>query len=394
MITTKRFLIILCLVFFFLTGISLVLGVSVRPGRIVIPFEPNGVFKGTVYFGTGGRTPHLGISSSGEFEVIIDKTELYCNKEPCSVNYTVIMPESFDTPGLHRAKIKAGEIFDEKREGMIITVVGISMLIDVEVPYPGKYLKFNSFKAVNKEAGEEIPFTAVLVSKGDQVINSAKGVINIYNRFDEIIGTISTNTLINIQPGDKIELTAGWDSGTYEKGHYHSFIDVIYDGLKTNKTTSFKLGGLDVELVNYTKEIIIGGIKPLDLFVESLWSERISNLKAKVTVLDNESKELTSFETLTVSLPAWKSTVLKGYLDTEMLDINDYNIRITLLFEDIAKDYDRLISIIEPPGEKEKKSIFTAKNVLIASAILLIIILLIVYLVISKKKFKKEEDKK
>ena len=390
---------ILSLIIFLLTSLFMSAGVSVSPGRVKLSFVPNAVYEGAANFGTGGRTNHLAISvDSSNFEIILDKEELFCDIEPCVVNYKVIMPASFDKPGFHGGSITAREVFDEDPGGFITVVVSMTMPISIEVPYPGKYLEFKSFEATNKDAGEEIPFVAVLVSKGDQVINSAKGIIRVYNKNNKLIGSISTNTWINIEPREEIKLYSMWDSGNNEKGRYHADIIVDYDGLKTNETTKFKLGGLDVELLNYTKEVIIGGIRPFYLLVESIWSEDIPNLKASVSVLVNDSDEITSFETLTKNLPAWGSVPLEGYLDTGPLNLSDYRIHITLFFEDLTKTYDGLISIIEEPSQVDEtgagliKRIFTIKNILIVLIVLLVvmIIFLIYVLVPKRKKYKKE----
>ncbi|HHE36224.1 MAG TPA: hypothetical protein ENL16_00230 [Candidatus Woesearchaeota archaeon] len=385
-------LIILSLVLLGNTLISY--GVSVSPGSVRIDFIPNYVYKGTARLGTGGRTPHLGINTTADgFKIIVDKKELRCDVEPCEVNYEVVMPSSFDTPGVHKGYITASEIFDEPQTSQINVRVHIRMPIYIRVPYPGKYLEFSSFKATNKEAGEKIPFEAVLISRGDEVINSVRGLIFVYDRFDKLIGEVSTNSVSDVQPGEKVNLFGVWDSGDYEKGRYHASIIVYYDGKQANRTTNFKLGGLDVELVNYTREVVIGGIKPFQVVVESIWSETIPNMRAKVSVLDNESEEITSFETLTKKLPAWGSVVLPGYLDTSLLSIDDYNISTVLFFENLTKEYEGVVSVVEEPSEKEGRGpgflsrVFTIRNTLIALIVLLIIILcFVVYLLVFSKR--------
>ena len=388
----------------FLTVFPMASSVSVSPGMIIIPFEPNGVYEGTAVFSTGGRTNHLGISAGStrnDFEIIVDKDELYCDREPCRVNYKVIMPDSFDRPGRHKGRITAREIFDEGQGSGINVVVHMSLVIYVEVPYPGKYLAFSTFKAGNVEAGETVPFEAVFVSKGYETINSVKGRINVYDRNDNLIGIRDTNKVTNVKTNENVVLEALWDSGIYERGRYYAVLHVDYDGLKINHTTKFKLGGLDVELINYTKEIVIGGIKPFNLQVESMWSEHISNLRASVSVLDEEAKELTSFETLTKNLGAWNIVVLQGYMDTQALELGDYNLNIMLYFANLTKPYDGVISIVEEPSEAAEgrgwiKGIFTIKTALIVLVALLIALLVfLVYLLIPKsKKYKKGGDKK
>lgn len=397
----KKIFLIINLLVFFLSGSILISGISVSPGKIEMGFVPNAVYEDVAKFGAGERTTHLEISTGGNFEIQVDKEELFCDVEPCMVNYKVIMPESFEKPGKQVGYIQAREVFEEERPGFIKVVLQIKMPVHIFVPYPGKYLELQSFTATNKEAGAEIPFKATLTSKGDEVIKSVRGLILVYDRNNNQIGRLNTANVKDIQPGETFNLFADWDSGDYEKGRYHADITVNYDGFEINETTNFKLGGLDVELINYTKEVLIGGIKPFDVSVESIWSESIPNMKAGVAVLNDKSKEITSFETITKKLLPWRTATLKGFLDTSMLNLSNYTLNITLFFENLTKSYEAKVSIVEPEVPEEEKAswlsnishIFTIKTLLIVVVILFIVVIIfLAYILIPKKKDKKRKN--
>jgi len=114
---------------------------------------------------------------------------------------------------------------------------------------------------------------------------------------------------------------------------------------------------------------------------------------------------LTSFETLTRTLAAWKTETIKGYLDTTPLNLGDYDLKIVLLFANLSKEYDGNLSIIEEPPEPEPEkpgffsrlfsSIPTLKVInIILIALLIIMFIILLYILIPKKKEKKEEKKK
>ncbi len=393
------------IVLFFIINLFIVSGLGVSPGRTVVSFVPNEVYKGEVCFRPEGN-PHLKIDVEGELAeyITLEKEELFIQGDSGCVEYTLRMPASFDKPGRHTANIRGLEIIGEQEGGGLITAkVRINSQLWVLVPYPGKYLEINYFRASNVEAGEKVTFEAKATSRGDHVISLAKGYIYVYNREDRLIGGTQTDSAINIETDEERTFTATWDSGDYEKGNYHALLRLKYDGSESNATTKFKLGGLDVELINYTRELAPGGIKEFYLTVDSIWSEAIPNLKAEVDVYNplNHSEDdepLASFETLTRVLPAWGTQRLLGYLDTSKLDLGVYDLDIQLFFANLTKGYEGNLSIIEEEEEavpSEEKgflgmigSMFTLKTIIIILIILLIVIIgiLISTLVPRKKK--------
>jgi hypothetical protein len=386
-------------------GSSLVLGLGVSPARVTMRYAPNSdyVYEGQACYATAGYG-HLQLSKGGEFQenlkfINAEDNQFYPEERGC-LEYTYRMPDIIERPGTHRTVLYATEVPDESG-GMINAVVRIEHQIDVFVPYPGKYLEIVEFLGQNKDAGADIPFKASAINRGNETINQAQGTISIYDYKMSLIGTIKTNNLKNIEPDQTKEFTASWDSGDYKQGNYHAFIKITYDdGLQINATTDFKLGGLDVSLVDYSKEIIIGGIRPFEAVVDSVWSETVKNVRAYVEVLNSSGDVLTSFETLTRDIPAWGTATLRGYIDISNLKLGVYDLKINLSFENLNKMYDKNLSIIkEPETEKPKKdlwniigTVFTTKVIMIVLGLLLLItIAILVYVLLPKKKKEREQ---
>jgi len=399
----KKGLLILSIILLSISCLPFISGVSISPSRVILEFVPNSVYKDVANFGTGGRTNFLAIGSLGDFNITFNKDFLDCDIEPCLVNYTVHMPKSFPTPGRKQALIVVHEAFQEEQTGIINAVVSVSMQVYIDVPYPGKYLELQSFEATNVAAGENVSFAAFYLSRGNETINTVSGTVSVYDKDDKLIGTVNTNTRKNAKLNDEVRLMATWPSGDYKQGNYHSKLLVTYDGKKANASADFKLGGLDVSLINYTKEIIIGGIKPFQAVVDSVWSEAIPDVRAQVTIINSTNlAELTTFETLTRSLPPWGRATIEGYFDTAALGLGNYKLKIVLLFQDLKKEYNGTLSIVNPPPppKVKKPNIFTklasasltVKVLVMALLILLIIVIIVLILTLLPRK-KKQENK-
>ena len=373
-------------------------GLRISPPRVVLIFEPNMVYEGGVCFVPEGN-PHIELDVVGDLVeyITLEKTEMIITGESGCVGYTLRLPESLDRPGMHQALIRGAEVPPEAARDFIVARVRMNHQLRVLVPYPGKYLEINSFQATNAEAGETIFFEAHVTSKGEETINFAKGTIMVFDRDKKQIGSVTTNTLSNLKNEDKGILRAQWNSGNYEKGNYEALLVIDYDGLKTNASARFKLGGLDVELINYTREVYLGGIKPFYVIIESIWSEEIPVAYANINVIGNESKSLTSFDTLTKSIPAWGDVLLQGYVDTDALGLGSYNATITLFFSGLNKTYDAQFSVVEtPPPEKEQGKGFLARimsgpvilqiTLVVLLLLLLIVIIWLITLIVPKKK--------
>jgi hypothetical protein len=409
--------------YFFITiliiGISssLVMGLGVSPSRVVLKFEPNFVYDRDVCY-TVQSMPILRISTSGEYADRIEFTNIQGNlldvREVGCLHYKFTMPPTVDKPGMHYTSIFATEVPEEGSGGMFRVNVRIEHQMWLFVPYPGKYIEINRFEATNVAAGDPVPMQAEIVNKGTDVVNEVRGTIKIYDRTDKLIGTISTNTLKNLAPDEMKYLTASWDSGDYKADNYRADLDVVYDAGINNATSPFKLGGLDINLLDYTKELEVGeGFKGFFVTADSIWSQTIEKVRAIVNVHNDSANPvpITTVETVSRDIPAWGTEKLTGFIDMTNLKIGKYFLNITLFFKDpevAEKDKQKYyegeltIKAPPPPPEPPKKSIgqvlkgiFTTQVLLIIFGVLVLVVLaILVYLLVPKRKKDKEKEKK
>jgi hypothetical protein len=381
------------------------LGVS--PSRVSMNFEPNFEYEGEACFSPQGIT-RLKIEPNGETGQYLtikgtdENGEIDAAVNNC-ISYKLKLPERFDKPGLKQGGISALEISDESY-GNVQVRVRIHHQIWVFVPYPGKYLEITSFEAGNVKAGGTVPFTVNIQSKGDETIEEAEGRIYIYKSKNQI-GVIDTNVARNLELDQARVLNAKWDSTGYKEGNYEAFADITYDGQEVNATAEFKLGGLDTNLANYTRELVVGQIKEFYARVDSIWDEPLQGVRVVANVYNSskQAQPLATVETVTRTLQPWANEELKGFLDISSLNVGAYDMKLTLYFaemgsanEMIKKYNDTLRIVPEPPKPIEKKpSIFSrfasaklTTKIMIGSLLLLLILAIgfLIYILLPKNK--------
>ncbi|MFC1648647.1 hypothetical protein ACFL1B_04270 [Nanoarchaeota archaeon] len=373
----KKTLIVFFL-FFLLCNQAIALKVE---GRVTIPFEPNLEYKGDVCIIPEGIS-YLYLEPQGDIADLIELevTEIDLSEGPGCVKYSFTLPSEM-RPGIRTSQIM---IMEKPPEGgaMISAVVHIGHQIFIDVPYPGKWLEID-LQIPNKESGEEVPMKTKIRSRGEEVINIIKGKVDIYNWDDELVDTLDTNTVTNLASQGSSELIANWDSTGHPSGDYNAIATVTYDGSSETDDAIFKLGSMEVRLVEHTNTVFYRkGIVPFRLIAESYWSELIPRIKAHVDVYNGTTK-LTEFDTLTQDIEPWKKKELDGYLDANVLGLETYDIKINLSFSGFSRIYDsKLVVAEEPVPEVYEPSIFErlgkTKILLISTIILAILALLII----------------
>ncbi len=363
-------------------------------GRVIINFEPGKVYEGNVcVIPEGVQAVELKANPVGGAEIILDKDTLDLTEGPACTKYTVKLPERFEKPGMQRMSIAVTQKVPESEE-TIIARVRVIHQVWVDVPYPGKYLEA-SLAARNADAGGVVYFKAEVTSKGKETINFAKGKVYIYNWDDELVGEEETNTVTSLKTQQSATLTAKWNSTTNTVGDYHALLVVTYDGLKTNATAKFKLGSLEVRMVDYTKKVFKKGIVPFSVVAESYWSQPVKGVKAVVEVLNASNHKVAEFETLSKDFKPWQRLPLEGYLDTTNIPVGNYSLKITLFYEEESKEYQGSLEVTEEAVIEEGGSVKDYINaylnspkalLLTAAALALIATILIIKLLLVTKK--------
>ncbi len=358
--------------------IEIISGLGISPAIIEDDFKPG--LERTFEYSVFGGNPNfeLEVYAAGELAeyVKLDKDTLSAGGGKFLV--TIKLPEYIEKPGKNRIYIGAREKFDEELAGGTVgTSVTIQAVIVIYVPYPGKYLEI-SLKSNNVNVGEPVNFELNIISRGDEDVNmtpqieitsSNKTIENLYFRNREL------------KSQESITLKKALDTTNYNPGTYNAIAIVDY-GKIASAESSFKIGDLFINIVNYTRQIFIGEIKRFDIEIESGWNDNIDGVYAEVFIF-NGSERFIDFKTSSTSLTPWERKTITGFFDTSNFLEGFYDANITLIYygKDIGKTSTELVEI-EFIKEAKKITMW-----LIIAGILLVLI--IIGFIIKKYLFKK-----
>jgi len=364
-----------------LTNVSNALGVS--PAKIELNFEPGfeESFLYKVYAISSDQKTKL--YAEGDFSeyVELDKDELIGEG---TFIVKLKLPSYIEKPGKHRIWIVVREeVGDEEVAGSVIaTSITIRAAIDVYVPYPGRYIEL-ALNSNDVNAGEPVEFELDVMSKGSEDVDISPKI--------EIMSSEKTiETLYfkdrTIKSQEEIKLKKTLDTATYNPGKYTAIAIVDY-GKIAKAESEFRIGELIINLVNYTKEIVLGGIRGFDIGIESGWNNKIESVHAEVSFL-KDSQTLVSFKTSPTELTPWETKTITGFFDASNFSKGTYDTNITFFYygKDIGKSSSEFVKV---KFVEETNKMFVI--LIIAGIVFLIIIGFLVkkYLFKNTKKGKK-----
>ena len=145
--------------------------VGLTPAAYSIDFQPN--LKQIFNFNFYSDDPEIefNVSVDGDFAEYV---ELNRNELAGSGNVNVLLklPKSVEKPGVHRIYISATQL-PKSGQGTLGIVASLRGIIDVRVPYPGKYVE-TEFSASNANAGEPINFNLKIYIRQLLFLNGTK----------------------------------------------------------------------------------------------------------------------------------------------------------------------------------------------------------------------------
>ncbi|MDP3027592.1 MAG: hypothetical protein Q8N63_07850 [Nanoarchaeota archaeon] len=320
----KKEILVLLVIFAFLLNLQLVLSLGISPGIESVDFKPGLELE---YSFSVYAEPEqiIEIYSEGEFSDLVrfDKTEL---KGGGGFNVKLKLPQEIEIPGKHVLLIGARDKVDPE-VGMIGTSVIVRAPIIIHVPYPGKYAEI-SFSTQNANVGDSVKFEVTVASMGKEPIFAITN-IDIYSEKKKIETLDLGAKIIENQKSDKFIKIL--NTSNYNPGDYNATAIVDYQVAIARTSSVLRIGQLFVNMTNYTNEIIKGGIKPFEIHVESLWNDPIEDVYGEVSVLKN-NLSITNFLTPSVSLLGWEKKTLNGYVDTNVLEMGEYDLDINISY--------------------------------------------------------------
>lgn len=321
----KKEILVLLVISIFLLNLQLVLSLGISPAIQYVDFQPGLELEYSFkVYANSGQT--IEMYSDGEFSELVkfDKTELNGGG---GFNVKIKLPQEIEIPGKHVLLIGAREKIDAE-SGAIGTSVAVRAPIVIQVPYPGKYAEI-SLSTHNANVGEPVKFEVSVASMGKEPILATTN-IEIYSEKKKIETLDLGAKLIENQKSDKFIKIL--NTSNYKSGDYNATAIVDYQEAIAKKSSVFRIGQLFVNMTNYTNEIIKGGIKPFEINIESLWNDPIENVYGEVYIL-KDNKNITDFLTPSINLGGWEKKTLNGYVDTDVLELGEYDLNININYE-------------------------------------------------------------
>ncbi len=369
----KQVFIFLLMVIFISNAVN---AIRISPDSIRIEFEPN--FEKSYTFQTE-TAENVQIAIEGELAKYVSVEKDNIAKDGTFV-IKVKFPAQIETPGKNLVFVGITE--SGKGGGMVSGVASIRTPIDIRVPYPGIYAEIG-FNVRDLNINETANFVVTIHNLGKESINNAKTVIDIFDVNERLVEKLFSEEKV-VLPKALESLEAFFDASKHTFGTYKAIAHVTYaDRLKDLEST-FKIGSLNIQITNYTKTFFKDKIAKFDIEVESGWNSKIDNVFAEVKIFNN-TEEISSFKTISVSLEPWEKKKISTFWDNEGIGEGAYDIDIDLIYEGKTTKISGKIEIILPKEEISFKKYFTAINLLIIVVALLIIINIIVLFKKRKK---------
>jgi hypothetical protein len=351
--------------------------IRISPDSIRIDFEPN-FEKSYVFYTERADNTAIYIQGALAKYVTVEKDNI---KRDGSFVIKVKLPAEIETPGDNVVFVGVTEA--GRGGGMVSGKASIRTPIVIRVPYPGIYAEI-SFYVHNLNINETTNFVVRINNLGKKDISEAKAVIDIFDVNEKLVEKLFTEEkAVKIKATE--ELKVFFNASKHTTGIYKAVAHVTYGGKSKDLEGSFKIGTLDVKIINYTKTFLKDKISKFDIEIESGWNSRIDNIFAEVKIFNN-TKEVSSFKTISVSLEPWSKKVISTFWDTQGLGEGAYDVEIVLFYEGRITKLNGKIDIIVPRVKTSFfKKYFTTTNLLVAVIVLLIIMNLIVLMKKHKK---------
>lgn len=380
----------------FLIILPIAYSVGISPAEVNINFEPN--LERTVTYNVRSNMAKpmyvlAQVTGSLSEYASLDKNEVYLEPgEYGQFKVHIKLPKSIDRPGYHIISFIATE--SQGTGGTVGARGEVISLIRIFVQYPGKYLGIE-LQASDAKIGDDVNFKVKLRNLGKEMVNSASAVIDIYDE-NKKIASVNTNEK-SVEVLKDAELTAKWNTKGQKPGNYRAVAKVRYDEKTGEAEDSFRIGTLNVKIIEFTREVYEKQANEFRIKIESEWNDPVENLFADVKVSD-EGREMTSFTASEKLLKQWEIKDVIGYLDGNDLEVGEYDVNIVMTFNEIGEDekYESRasgkINVLKSELKEKvvfvKGKVFTATNILLAVLILLVIFNMVWFL--KRRKNEKE----
>lgn len=346
-------------------------------------FEPGltRVYQQTVISNTDKPMDHL-IGVGGDlaqyFTLSTDKIFLKPNEQG-QFTVTMKLPDYLE-PGKYVTKIcvvEGGTRGAGGADGASIgTRAGVCSIVTVFSPYPGKNADFKLIVSDTKQ-GDNATIVMQTTSYGKEIVK-VYGVIEVAPKElragENKFLTLRTEER-TLKTGETVPLNVSFNTSGMDVGEYVVNATLYYEINQTTKNAAFKIGELNIEVLDFTKKVEKDKLNVVNVKVKSLWNAKVDDVYASITIIDPQKNAVrTTVKGPLTSVNAWETKNLIIYWDTTGFSAGEYIANVSVHYNNKASFKVDKIKIVEG------KNILSLTNILIGVLIIVVILLIILML--------------
>ncbi len=301
---------------------------------------------------------------------------------PDYVKGYLVLPPSFNNPGAHLMRFT----FVEKAKNSNANAVAVTAIrcpFYVDVPYPGKYLVFN-FNVNNVNIGENTNLSYHLENRGKETIKNLKLYFKILKNnktLDEYNVTIK-----ELNGTDSLNKKLILNSKNLKPGYYDVLGFAVYEDENLSLLKKFRVGELDVNLLNVTNKVLQNNFLKINFTVENNWNKEIKNVYI-VYNIKNDIMNFKKAKTISIDLKPFEVKTFEQIYEAQGILPGDYFIHYELYFSDNKKEGVFPLKVIKP-----KTNSYTL--IITFSLLFLTIIIFLLTLLLRRKRIHKRINKR
>lgn len=328
-----------------------VFSIGLSPTKYDVAFEPflNRTF-GLTLMNTGEYPVNASVKFGGPLSQYVQYTPSVYPLQPGStqlLSFTITLPGQIDPPGKQTIDIIAEELVSPAHGEFAVTTNTVIKL-NLDVPYPGKYLELgSSVSSVNE--GDPVLFMFSFANKGREDIVSARGLVDLFDSTGNLLAT-RTTTPVSVLKSQSSTATVSFTEVSLRAGVYLLRYLAEYDNKVTpSQETSLRVGTLVVNVTDYTHILLPDAVNRFEISLQSLWNTKIDDIYGTIILKKDNISLIDPAVTLNSYLDPWSYTRLTAFVDTHSLEPGSYDAEITLLYQDTSRTVLVPIEIASPP---------------------------------------------
>lgn len=328
------------------------------------------------YFITDTSLP-VDVALGGSFARYAQVTPVVDNQFELMINF----PTEPIAPGTYSLSLSATEVAETEFAG-IGSLTSVSKQFVVEVYSWDKEITA-SLSAPSVNENGTVHFAVTVQSRTYSDIDSVRAKITIFNLENVTLAEVYTNRRALPALGQET-LTASFNTTGLRPGQYFAQALVEYDGRQKVADASFRIGTMELILLNYT-QTLEQGFTLFQARVFNNWGNELRNVYAKLILQDQFQIMQPLLQTPSIALQPWQEGIVEGIVKIDF-PAGEYNGTIQLFFEGEQKEESVEFIVIESISpEKVKADIELSRKNMIIQLLAIGVLILIVFILFLLK---------